>query len=799
MSLPGKLCIGILEEDNPLRSYFRFKPLLLDRGGIYVPFENVNSYPDEGCIRIVPDKNESYHFKARMRQTGLFCVVDLREHPNENDKIRPNKNYRPNSEEINACIIYSDVVRAPAPGMIFEVMPADTTGGAVKIPVTNMVLLERDGVVDPTCYTWETADGAAILRATPAVCPTEGLQVFSLNGFRDMKLHFAIRPAASMDAVSDMPEKPAERPEPERPVVERLVIERPAQDEPVPEKEIADRPAPQTNVEPAEAEKTECDAPVGEEAPAVADSESEKPWIHRDSTMLPRPLDRHLNRTDRLRAAQEGLNPRRGRSLQELIDEKWQHSRLNQLGMPVSSVATGAPVRNPISTAVEALKDVWSQPTLRKPLMEALGQVDYFTESLRSMRDQLGHSIIEEQLNAMEAQRLQLLSELDHLKAGGRDIRDQLKQEIRREEADALAEAVEKTRAAQAQQAKYEKLASEAKGAARSAQELLNSLAGEQLEQKIREVALIRRVEERMAQLRGASEAAPIPAEPEKINIHTFIERLTRRFATEGWTLSRLDAADLCVCLALCPTLILSGAPGSGKTAAARMLTEALGLDAAERAVVCAPGLRNVWQDTRVEALRQADAPAVIILDDANLSPASDALRGLGQVDDPEWRAILTVQDSHSGAPLNAATLDQGFMVRLVIPDHLPWKPGKRAPVPDVPMASIEAIRASLPQADVPTAIVERMESLRRTMAKRRVHLSRRALDDTWRYCSAMLSILGDDADPDVVFDRAVAQRIMPGLLASASIEAVMDFRRAVEKLPLCRNLLRQPLPISIE
>ena len=75
----------------------------------------------------------------------------------------------------------------------------------------------------------------------------------------------------------------------------------------------------------------------------------------------------------------------------------------------------------------------------------------------------------------------------------------------------------------------------------------------------------------------------------------------------------------------------------------------------------------------------------------------------------------------------------------------------------------------------------------------------RRALDDTWRYCSAMLSILGDDADPDVVFDRAVAQRIMPGLLASASIEAVMDFRRAVEKLPLCRNLLRQPLPISIE
>ena len=29
MTLPGKLCVGILEEDNPLKSYFRFKPLLM--------------------------------------------------------------------------------------------------------------------------------------------------------------------------------------------------------------------------------------------------------------------------------------------------------------------------------------------------------------------------------------------------------------------------------------------------------------------------------------------------------------------------------------------------------------------------------------------------------------------------------------------------------------------------------------------------------------------------------------------------------------------------------------------------
>ena len=33
--LPGKLCIGILEEDNPLKSYFRMKPLLVENEGRY--------------------------------------------------------------------------------------------------------------------------------------------------------------------------------------------------------------------------------------------------------------------------------------------------------------------------------------------------------------------------------------------------------------------------------------------------------------------------------------------------------------------------------------------------------------------------------------------------------------------------------------------------------------------------------------------------------------------------------------------------------------------------------------------
>ncbi len=817
MSLPGKLCVGILEEDNPLRSYFRFKPLLLDDGGKYVPFEGGKSYPDEGCIRIVPDKNESYHFKTRMRQMGLFCVVDLREHPNDNDKIRPNKNYRPEGEEINACIIYSDVVRTPAPGMIFELLPADAAQGPVATPRTSMVLLEKDGAANPACYTWEAvpdAEGQAALRVTPAMCPVEDLQVFELPGFGEEKLRFAIRAAGSMEEVCDLPEKPekhekpdkaekAEKAEknekPEKAVKSEepqpAAAEKPAPEKPAekPAEKSAEKPVEKPETPPAEAVKPE------PEAPKAPEGKGDKPWIHHDASMVPKPVNPHLSRAEQLRAAQAGLNPRRGRSLQELIDEKWQASRLNQLGMSASPIVTGAPVRNPVDVAVEALREAWGQPDMRAPLLDAVSQVGDFKDSLRQFREQAGLNLVEAQLDQLEAQRLKLLSDLDKLKAGGSDIREQLKQEIRRDEASALAEAVEKTRAAQEQQARYEQMASDARAAAKDARNLLDELSGEQLEQKIRDVALIRRINERMAMLRGNDESEAIPAAPEKIDINAFIERLIQRADAEGWSLSRADAANLCVCLTLSPTLLLSGAPGSGKTTMALMLADALGISGCDRAALYAPEPRPVLRGSRVKRmLRTPEAPAMVILDDANLCPAPDALRGMAQVSESEWRTVLTLQDAHSGMPMNAATLNRGFLVRLSAPANLPWKPAQRRPAPEYPLTSIQAIQRSLPQADLPSAIVERMKLLCDAMARRGVVISRRALDDAWRYCAAMLVVLGEEANANRVFDMAVAQRILPGLLACAPIEAVMEFRQLTRHMPACQALLKQPLPVAL-
>ena len=792
MSLPGKLSIGILEEDNPLRSYFRFKPLLVDEDGRYAPYDGAPHYPDEASIRIVPDKNESYHFKARMREIGLFCVVDLRTHPGESDKIRPNKNYRPGGEELNASIIYSDVVRAPAADMIFEILPEKAVAKAVPEPRTESVLLREGDGIGPVRYVWEAipnSEGMARLTATEDALDLDNVQVFELEGFRGRPVAFAIRPASTMKVLSDMPERPAHaepKPEP-RPLIERKGEPKPAA-EPKPE---AAAPAP-------EAPRAEAPAPAPEAAPAAQpapEAQPDKPWIHHDDSILPRPVDPHLSRSEQLLAAQAGLNPRRGRSLQELIDEKWQRSRLNQLGQCAGDIATGAPVANPVDAAVSALREAWRDPELRRPLMDALSSVDEFTETLRARHAVSRQSAIQDELNALEAQRLELMGEVDRLKSNTAAMRQKLKQEIRQEEDAALAEATRKTAEARALQSKYEQLASDARMAARDAQGALETLAGDELEKKIRDVALTRRVLERLDMLRENPDAVRVPETAERIGLEAFVDRAQRCFEAAGWSLSRFEVANLCACLAVSPVMMLTGAPGSGKTAAARLLAEALGLDA----VMCDPGDKPLGKHGPVAQLRTfRDIPSVILLDDANLYAAPDLFRGLARELPAEWRLIATLQNAHSGLPVRAAAWDRGFTVHLVAPAESAWQPIKRSGAEDLPAVSIAGLGEAIGDAPLPEAMLESMNRLRAAMADCGVALSRRALDEAWRYCAAMLALTGESADAAAIFDLAVAQRLLPALLAAAPIEALVRLKAFCGELPACRALLEQPLPIVI-
>lgn len=125
MSLPGKYCIGILEEDNPLKSYFRFKPILIAKDGRFAPSIRRTSIPRTAAFASCRTKTNPVCSSRVCGASGCSAVVNLFDHPNENDKIRANKNYRSDETERNAYIIYSDVVREPDPGMLYTVLKID--------------------------------------------------------------------------------------------------------------------------------------------------------------------------------------------------------------------------------------------------------------------------------------------------------------------------------------------------------------------------------------------------------------------------------------------------------------------------------------------------------------------------------------------------------------------------------------------------------------------------------------------------------------------------------------------------
>ena len=211
--LPGKYCIGILEEDNPLKSYFRLKPLLVENEGKYEYFDGTQLYPEEGCIRIVPDKNESSHFKARMRRMGRYCVLDLREHGGENDKIRPNKNYHGDETEKNAHIVYSDVVREPAQDMIFEVAHFDPESGiwegaapgSPRVITTDSLETWRYMSDEEGEFAHVEKDGMSLIE--------EEIQRFEIPGFPGETLHLVIKlPATMPNVLSAAPPKAAPAP-----------------------------------------------------------------------------------------------------------------------------------------------------------------------------------------------------------------------------------------------------------------------------------------------------------------------------------------------------------------------------------------------------------------------------------------------------------------------------------------------------------------------------------------------------------------------------------------------------------
>lgn len=160
MDFSDRVILSYIEEDNTVRAYFRVRPLLTEEGAL--PQSEIDQLPDDGYLRVVPDRNEQHTFKERMRSLEPLCVIDLKNLPPDAVKIRSNKNYSPKQGENNQFIIYSDAVREIPQQLFFEVISAEAdekekisqaatpqcylrSGGRIYGPVSRATGLEQEG------------------------------------------------------------------------------------------------------------------------------------------------------------------------------------------------------------------------------------------------------------------------------------------------------------------------------------------------------------------------------------------------------------------------------------------------------------------------------------------------------------------------------------------------------------------------------------------------------------------------------------------------------------------------------
>lgn len=113
--------IAYIEEDPHDKNLFRLQ-ILCNENGIYTKKDQAQAFPDQGFLRVVPDKKEKTSFKNRLRKMLPLCAVHLSGSDEDKSKLRPNRNYAPSENEHNQFVIYSDAISALPKDLIYEVI-----------------------------------------------------------------------------------------------------------------------------------------------------------------------------------------------------------------------------------------------------------------------------------------------------------------------------------------------------------------------------------------------------------------------------------------------------------------------------------------------------------------------------------------------------------------------------------------------------------------------------------------------------------------------------------------------------
>ncbi len=390
MNLERELIFCFLEEDNIQRAYFRIRPLLTPEGDAQQ--EADKRWPDNGCLRIVPDKNELHTFKDRMRSLGSYCLLNLRGVAPEANKIRTNKNYRPERGETNQFILYSDIV-SPLPERIFyEVL----TGNAA-----DFAALASQSIT-PLYYIQEGDTLYGPVRRDAQEAPKPAAEAAGV-------LYALTSPYGSTHQILCIPEE-----------------------------------APAVTVDAAPAPKKEdAPLPLGKQLEILDQSKTFDETLHtleqplsKGANLLHGPRENvqteppaapcstsgaPLSGTPLYRAPlKTAMRPPKNR-VQEVVASQWMVGRYEPPAAPLPAGSKMNHVENPVENACRSLKEAWRVPEAQEQLMNQILALDGMCARLvPRLAESAGgtalQKVLQSRLEDVEAERLSALIQLDRAK-----------------------------------------------------------------------------------------------------------------------------------------------------------------------------------------------------------------------------------------------------------------------------------------------------------------------------------------------------------------------------------------------
>jgi len=433
MNLEREYIFSCIEEDNIQRAYFRIHPLLTVDGD--VASQAQKRWPNDGCLRIVPDRGEQRTFKERMRAMNGWCAVDLSGFPPEANKIRTNKNYHPEQGEVNQFIVYSDAVKSLSDKVFYEVLSGDAADfeALAAKAVTPRFFIQADDTLFGPVDRANPVQPETASEAEAVLYPVKDFEgkehtILCLPGEmvrppivarpvpRAVAAPAAV-PAAVAAAAAEMPAVPEQAVATETPAAENAEANAsaaaPASDEALPigkPLEILDQ------AKTFEETLSGLNQPVSGGANLLHQASD-----HVQTAAQTVPAE-PLSGTPLFRSPVKTSIPQPKNRLQEVVASQWRVVRNDPPCQPLPTGCTMTRIDNPVQDACEALRAAWAVPEAQTQLIDFILSLDGMTAKMEPRAGKRYYNsplqeAIQSRLNDLEAERLALLVQLDKARA----------------------------------------------------------------------------------------------------------------------------------------------------------------------------------------------------------------------------------------------------------------------------------------------------------------------------------------------------------------------------------------------